>query len=138
RTARDPVVSDTAERVPVHLPEQDGLAGPGGLPPRLPEVGPPGDGRPAVLARRGADDLAEGVEAVGGDRLGRRQGRGQGGQGEQRKQGSHGAARWRGGSGGKGILPPRRSCGHGGGRLTSSSRPSPGRRSPWRRAGAGG
>src|SRR5262249_62192722 len=48
-TARDTVVSGAAQRVPVHLPEQDRLALRRRLPARLPQAGLPGARRPPVL-----------------------------------------------------------------------------------------
>src|SRR5262249_59691845 len=80
RTARDPVVSGTAERVAIHLPQQDRFAEPGGLPASLPEVGPPGDGGPCVLVGGGPDDRPQAGHLHGGGGGGGH--RGGGGQGQ--------------------------------------------------------
>src|SRR5262249_16330729 len=64
RTARDPVVSGTAERVPVHLPQEDGLALLRGQLAGAPQVGQPGDGGPRLLGLARFDDLAEFVEVL--------------------------------------------------------------------------
>src|SRR5262249_59614109 len=70
RTARDAVVSDTAERVAVHLPQEDRLALGGGPLPGLPQARQPGDFRPAVLARLRLDERVQRGELVRLDRLG--------------------------------------------------------------------
>ena len=55
RTARDAVVSGAAERMAVHLPQQDGLALCRGLSPRFPQVRQPGDAVPARFFLRRLD-----------------------------------------------------------------------------------
>src|SRR5262249_3558784 len=61
-----------AERVAVHLPQQDRLALLGGLPARLPQVGQPGDLLPLLLLRPRPDQPVERVEPPRRHRLGRR------------------------------------------------------------------
>src|SRR5262249_25241471 len=87
RTARDAVVSGTAERMAVHFPKQDRLTLRGGELAGLPQIGLPADLCPLVLARTGLDEGEQLVELLGTDWLGRG---GHGTEPEKRTQGPDG------------------------------------------------
>src|SRR5439155_15720717 len=65
RTARNPVVSGTPERMAVHLPKEDRLAVPGGLLPGLPQVRHPRNLGPLVLGLVGLDKRLHVGELLG-------------------------------------------------------------------------
>src|SRR5262249_51911919 len=70
RTARDAVVSGTAERMTIHLPHQDRLTLLRGLSPRFPEIDLPQDLFPLLLYRLWLDQPVQFFELIWGHRLG--------------------------------------------------------------------
>src|SRR5262249_60763054 len=68
--ARHAVVSGAAERVAIHLPQEDRLAFLRRELARLPQARLPGDQRPLVLALAGLDERLQFLELLGGGRGG--------------------------------------------------------------------